>query len=186
MRILSHLQSNRSQHTKTSSSSGKKSQVKDLRKSDLIADMFNNHTDAKEEKRTAKVRLSRTSQALSHELQQAIHYFLQKNKTLAKHVNAIELPESDSPFVHATADLSVRKLNVYKQWLDMRELDEGVDEIELPSDSPFYKIQDEGKDQEILDLYHNHHERQAEIKASRSKTILNYYYLLFPEAYAFN
>ena len=174
-----------------------------MHKAAVFADLFNNETDGQEEKekKSVKLRLTRTSQALVEELKEAVHTFLVQNKDITKLLDGVSLPENEYLVPLKETDLSLRKIRAYVNWLYMRGM-VSHEKQELPaqgltpaaelsavedtSNDPYLAIHEKGKDEEIKAIFAHHENRQVSIKDSRRRLVLNYYYLVYPETYAFN
>ena len=77
----------------------------------------------------------------------------------------------------------MRKLRSYLHWLKIHETRE-----DEPSEqeAPYLAIQNEGKDKEIQDIFSSYEEQRKQMQQEREKLAPSYYYLAYPEAYAFN
>jgi hypothetical protein len=164
---------------------GNRGQSDALKKSDHLADLFNNYSDKEDEKKHARVRLSRASRSLSHHFQEEVHHFLKQEKAVAKAIEAITLAEEDSP-QPMQRNLTMRKLTAYWQWLQTKDSLEEGQELQEEEGNPFQSLHQLGKDQEIKELYANDEKRHREVLEERQKSHPNYYYLVFPETYSFN
>lgn len=165
--------------------------LKGIEKNDIISDIFNNRSDFNEEKREVKIRLSQTSQVLSHELKEEIQNFLSQNKELAKLFEQLSLPEEVYTHREKHSDLILRKVGTYLQWLKIREENPSSDPLQKEeevnnSEKLYLAIHKHNKGELIKNIFDNNEEKRKSIQAHRNKHVPNYYYLVYPETYAFN
>lgn len=172
MRIFGGLQRNRGSYD-LNSREGQR-----LAKSDLIGDLFNNRS-AGVDGHDVKVRLSRTSRRLSQQLHEKVEDFLSTHDEISEELSRVPLDED--------GELSTksRQLAAYLRWLEIRR---GNFEEEAVSEGeqPYLKIHRLGKDEEMRSIYHEFHESRLQHQEARRRNAPNYYYLAYPETYAFN
>ncbi len=183
MKIRSQLKSTDSRYASSDKN------LPGLNKTDVVGDLFNNRRHSKEERSDVKVRLSRTSHALNHDLQKNIKEFLGKNSKLSKLINELPLPENEIHSNLRTNALLTRKLSSYHRWLKFSEQQTNSEMepgSEIEEDSHFLAIQQMKKDEEIKEIFSLNKEKYKAIQSHRSKESPNYYYLVHPETYSFN
>lgn len=187
MQVRRHAQGSRSRLNPFFSglSKERKEGVRDLQKADVINDIFNNRAESNDEKKDVKLRLSQTSRFLFHELKEKIHFFLEENKKIFQSLEKIPLPESEYTHRNQNSDLTMRKLSSYLHWLEIQKSSGGKQE-HTESEKPYIDIHKEGKDEEIKEIFTENEAKRKEIQQQRSKNVPNYYYLVYPETYAFN
>ncbi|MDF2577364.1 MAG: hypothetical protein K0S74_848 [Chlamydiales bacterium] len=170
-----------------------------LRKSEIIDDMFNNRGDIDEKhekKHSTKLRLSKTSQWLLQALKEQVEIFLKNNKGIEKELEQISLPEEELLTGLKHANLQIRRLSVYVNWLkcETSDLEDGGDISEWGEEilepdynlAAFKAIQSYGKDQEVLSIFEQHQQDFISALKQRENTLLNYYYEVHSRAYSFN
>lgn len=167
---------------KSKSSGEKEASVNGLKKSEVIADIFNNRDLEEQEKRPLRISLSYTSKALLSDLRKNIKSLLSQDKQLAKAIDNLDLPGNDHIDLSQNPDLALRKMNAYVMWLEVHENNEEP----LPENDLFSEVHNCGKDEVIKDLFQNVSQKHVAINQERQKYAPNYYYTAFPEAYSFN
>lgn len=156
----------------------RQSGVKGLKKSEMIADLFNNKEGEGEEKQSVKLRLSHASRALISELRKNVHDLIQSHSSLASALDAVEFPDEEWSSPSSSSDLSVRKVAAYLRWKELGSPQEGSDGFEAISAA--------GADEEIQKIFEENWKKHEELRSMRSSTAPNYYYLVYPETYSFN
>lgn len=157
-----------------------KEKLTGLYKSDVIGDIFNNRQENNEEKRHVKVCISQTSQLLANDLKKDFENFLGKNKEVAKLLKNIQIPENEYTCQAKNSDLSIRKIRSYLRWLQFKEKNKS------PENKTYLSIHELNKDEDIKAIFIKNDTKRKDIHANRCKNIPNYYYLVYPETYAFN
>lgn len=161
-----------------------------MKNADIVNDIFNNRKEKKDDGQNVKLRISQASQALSNNLKEEISKFLSQNKSLAGHLEKIELPGQEFNQSRRNSDFAIRKLNMYLQWLQIREGGENMErapqEETGSAEAPYLAIHQENKDQEIQDIFSRNEDMRVSLQEDRSKSVPNYYYLVYPETYSFN
>ncbi|MFT4552106.1 MAG: hypothetical protein ACI9S8_000728 [Chlamydiales bacterium] len=172
------------------SDQGKSEFLESLKRTDLVNDIFNNRKEKKDDGQNVKLRISQSTRALSNNLKKDIADFLSQNKELSIHLEKLELPGQEYNQKNKNSDFNIRKLNMYMQWLQIREGGENVEgaskEEIHSSEAPYMAIHQIGKDQEIRDIFSSNEDMRISLQENRSKSVPNYYYLVYPETYSFN
>jgi predicted transcriptional regulator YdeE len=153
-----------------------------LKKSEVVADLFNNPLSLEEGRKDVKLRLSNSSRKLTLELEQKVEHFLGENQEIKEKLAEIELPES----AYAQTDPNeqpVRKIAAYLHWLNIHEARETEPEEQ---EAPFLAINAAGKNEELRAIVHEQNEKRQLLQNERKKHAPSYYYQAYPEAYAFN
>ncbi|SCC90683.1 hypothetical protein SCG7086_BY_00040 [Chlamydiales bacterium SCGC AG-110-P3] len=158
---------------------------RELRKNDHINDIFNHKPREDKERRSARLHLSNASRQLSEEFRQNLQAFINRNPEVGKQLHRITLP-GDEGEVKASPQLLRRKVGVYLQWLKIREKVSNEPIGDEESESPYQAIHRSNKDNELRQLFEQGDVRRAEISEHRRKNSPNYYYMVYPETYAFN
>ena len=150
-----------------------------LKKSDLMADIFNNNISERGEKRDARLNISRSSQALVEDFKRDVVEFLSHNKDVAKELKNVELSEDGA----GNNDFPERKMRLYIAWLSGQGASK---EGSLEEEDAFLAVHRLGKDKEIIAIYEDHERKVLSLRSSMIKNSPTYYYQVFPEAYSFN
>ena len=98
------------------------------------------------------------------------------------------IPLIDSEYISTSknSDMTLRKLSAYRLWLHIQNTQEEPKKNHNQADTPFLAVYEQDKDNKIENIYQQHEKKRSQIHAERTKNIPNYYYVLFPETYAFN
>lgn len=160
--------------------SGGASEGTRLRRSEMVADIFNNQ-DSGKAAGEVKLRLSHASRKLGEDLRTRVQDFLKANKDLASDLNNIELPEESRG---SPKHLAVRRMGMYLQWLRIREIDETAELSE--AEQPLQQLRQHGKDEEMRGLFGEYDAQRKAIREQHQKQAPNYYYMAYPETYSFN
>jgi hypothetical protein len=151
-----------------------------LKKSEIIADIFNHKPPDTEDKRDAKLHLSNTSKALQAQYRSEVSAFLKENASIQEHLSKIELEGEKA----SSEALMSRKLGAYVNWLRIRQ--NAGENLNSGADAPYQAIHNIGKDEEIKAIVENNEERRQQVNAARKAFMPNYYYMVYPETYSFN
>lgn len=177
MRIGSGLRNTGSRLPSTSSS------VTEMRKSEVVADLFNHQPPGDDEELSSvRVHLSYASRLLNEEFKQNVQGFLDQHRELATEVDKIQLAEEES----VKGDLTVRKLRSYLTWSEIH----GPEKEESPEisaqEKPYFAIRALDQEQQIQKISQENDDKREGIKANRKKHLPSYYYMVYPETYSFN
>lgn len=151
----------------------------ELRKKDLISDLFNNQATEESERGDVKLRLSKTSRVLGQRLQQASAAFLKEHQDVRQALDRVPLNEDG--YANAT-----RQLKAYVNWLDIRQPEQGELDDLSSSEQAYMDVHGMGKDEQIRELFHDYEDQRQNNVAARTRHSPNYYYLAYPETYSFN
>jgi len=162
-------------------SENKGSKSSSLKKSEIIADIFNHKPVESDERKSTKLHLSNTSKALHAQHCQEVRDFLKENETVESQLREIELDPEGSGSGDA---VMTRKLGSYVSWLRIRE--HASEDSSAAGEAPYRAIHAEGKDEEIKALVDGNEQRRQKINADRKQFMPNYYYMVYPETYSFN
>jgi len=162
----------------------KGSEVSGLRKSEIIADIFNHRPDDSGAKRDVRVYLSHASRALNAEFHGEVSAFLKQNPKIEKNLSRIELSGEGWERVRPE-QLIMRRLVAYVNWLKIRE--HCQEEFAVGDQNDVYMaIHSEGQDERIKVLVAANDARREAVETKRKRYFPNYYYMMYPETYAFN
>jgi hypothetical protein len=153
-----------------------------LEKTEIVADLFNNPLSQKDSQGDSKLRLSNASRLMREELKNRTDKFLKENPNISKHLGEIHLEASAYSKIDPNSQ-PLRKITNYLHWLRIHEESEGEP---TEQEAPYLAIHQEEKDNELRELFEQQETKRIELKKERAKLAPSYYYLAYPEAYAFN
>ena len=182
------ISGNSSATTKLHYAKEKKEQSSKLKKTDYIDDLFNNRNDVDEKnsrKQPARLYLSKASQLLRSNLKERITDFLASNRDIEKALQQIALPEEELSSKQLRSN--IRRLDLYANWLHIHE----NHTIDLPAnvleeETAYYVVHQLGKNEQIKAIYQQQQKDVDFVKQKQKQALPNYYYLTYPETYAFN
>lgn len=163
------------------SSVQKKDDGPTLRRSEVVADIFNNRPSTEGTTTDVKLRLSHASRKISEGLRQRVFQYLNTQSELKQALDAIDLP---GDLRGSDSQLAVRRMSTYLQWTRIREKSEEEELAE--AEIPYTQVQALGKDEEMHALFQQRNTDREAIQETQKRHAPHYYYMAFPETYSFN